>query len=70
MHIIIYEGKLPHLNSKLQVEYSNALNIAGNIHPLKFYCIKIRFKSKYQKEFCFNLKLILLRVQKFNSSDA
>ena len=34
------EDKLPHLNSKLQVECSNALNIAKNIEPLAFFLYK------------------------------
>ena len=34
---VYIENKLLHLNSKLQVEYWNALNIAGNFEPLEFF---------------------------------
>ena len=37
---VFIEDKLPHLNSKYLVEYSNTLNIVENIEPLAFFLYK------------------------------
>ena len=64
---VFIEDKLPHLNPKLQVEYSNALNIAGNIEPLAFFLYKnpaLNLKTK--KSFASTWKEYYLEYRYFS----
>ena len=49
---VLIKDKLPHLNSKLQIEYSNDLNITENTEPYIFLLYKNpALNLKHKKNF-------------------